>query len=121
MQFFMQGTLLQSLSDSYANIEQSVAQLERHRTQTREMIPDLGEAWDRLSRKEKETNRLLEMRCEADKIEGELAWAYVVDKEKVRTRHASMTDVRNGTTSKPRWMIRSKRSNMSQSRSKRPR
>lgn len=79
----MQGTLLQSLSDSYTVIEQCIAQLQRHRKQSRETIPDLKEAWQRLVRKEKETNRMLDMRKELDKIDKELAWAYVADKEVV--------------------------------------
>ena len=79
----MQGTLLQSLSDSYGNISQCIAQLERHRDQTEGTMPELREKWQRLARKEKENTRLLDMRAEYQNLEKELAWAYVVDKTKV--------------------------------------
>lgn len=84
LQFFMQGTLLQSLSDSYTDIQHKASQLERLRKQSKDTIPDLKEGWQRLLRKEKETNRMLDMRNELDRLDKELAWAYVADKVTVR-------------------------------------
>jgi hypothetical protein len=67
------------------NIQQSIDHLERHRTLTKAALPELKEAWQRLMRKERETNKMLEMRKELDTIDKELSWAYVADKERVRS------------------------------------
>ena len=96
----MQGTLLQSLSDSYTDIQHKMAQLERLRKQSQATVPDLKDTWQRLMRKEKEANRMLDMRTEYDKLDKELSWAYLADKEKVSHFTANITDSRNEMSSK---------------------
>lgn len=80
-QFFMHGTLLQSLVDSYTKIEQHVSLLTRDLERKQTTIPDLKANWTRLLRQSKESQRLIEMQAEVKAIDRELAWAYTAARE----------------------------------------
>lgn len=80
----MQGTLLQSLVESYQAMNDKLKDLRRIHAAEKERLPALQQVKDRLYGQEQSSRRILLMRTEADECNKELGWAYVAEKEKVR-------------------------------------
>lgn len=82
-QFFLNGTGLQSLYDSYQRIEQDFQKLRVFKQRSLESVPDLEARVASLKRKVQASRLIIEQAARKDLICNELAWAYVISKEKV--------------------------------------
>jgi hypothetical protein len=85
-QFFLNGTGLQSLYDSYQRIEQDFQKLKVFKQRSLESVPDLEARVASLERKVQASRLIIEQGARKDLICNELAWAYVISKEKVSAR-----------------------------------
>jgi chromosome segregation ATPase len=85
-QFFLNGTGLQSLYDSYQRIEQDFQKLKVFKQRSLESVPDLEARVASLERKVQASRLIIEQGARKDLICNELAWAYVLSKEKVSVR-----------------------------------
>lgn len=82
-QFFLKGTLLQDLVDSYTKIQQQIGYFNKLKEDEAKSIPEYTEVRDKLARQKREATMLLEKKAQADGLFVELAWSYVYEKEAV--------------------------------------
>ncbi|WVF68702.1 hypothetical protein IAT40_003474 [Kwoniella sp. CBS 6097] len=82
--FFLNGTQLSSLAESYQTSTANVMQLETHIRRQSEAVPMMREKIHALRRKLAASHKVMSQRNRHKKIMNELAWAYVVEREKLR-------------------------------------
>ncbi|KZV84401.1 P-loop containing nucleoside triphosphate hydrolase protein, partial [Exidia glandulosa HHB12029] len=78
--FFMEGTQLQQLADSYTLLEEKIANLKRQGDARQEGLKDVKDKLQRAVARFETAQRAREMKNEMDRMEGELAWAHVAGK-----------------------------------------
>lgn len=85
--FFLRGTNLQFLADSYSATQATVLKMEREVKAAKEAEPGLEARVRRLGGQIQIARKAGEIRLEHDKARIELAWSYVIQKEKVGSSH----------------------------------
>jgi hypothetical protein len=82
-QFFLRGTLLQDLLDSYTKIHQQIKYFTKLKESEESSLPELQENWDKMARRQREINMLLTKKAQLEDLQRELPWSMVYDSEKV--------------------------------------
>ncbi|WVQ96237.1 hypothetical protein IAU59_003341 [Kwoniella sp. CBS 9459] len=89
--FFLDGTQLTALLESYEHSSSNIKQLDTHIKRQGEAIPLMAEKIRMLQRKMAASDKILKQRARHRHALNELAWAYVVERE--RTRDEAQRDV----------------------------
>ena len=79
---FLRGTNLQFLADSYSATQSTVLKMEREVAAAKEAEPGLEARVRRLGAQIQVARRVADIRLEHDRCRRELAWSYVIQKEK---------------------------------------
>ncbi|WWD18585.1 hypothetical protein CI109_103038 [Kwoniella shandongensis] len=87
--FFLNGTQLSTLLDTYNVASQNIEQLKNHIKRQQEAIPHLREKVESDKRKLEASRKILDQKAKMTHLLNQLCWAYVADKEKKRdeTKH----------------------------------
>ena len=84
VQFFLDGTQLSSLADTYNTLGHSIDKMAMYRDRQKQMIPDKQIEVENLQRKVRASEKIYELKERISHLSNEMAWAFVRDKEKVR-------------------------------------
>ncbi|OCF37020.1 hypothetical protein I316_00924 [Kwoniella heveanensis BCC8398] len=82
--FFLDGTQLKALADSYDTSKSNVVQLENNVRRQTEAVPILHQKIKALERKMVANDKIVQQRNRCRHILNELAWAYVIERERAR-------------------------------------
>jgi capsule polysaccharide export protein KpsE/RkpR len=89
MQFFLEGTQLHTLMNSYTQVNEMLDQISAIIDQQRGQVPELENRVESLRRQIDASRKIVELKKKSRDIHRELAWSYVVRKEQVRKQALS--------------------------------
>ncbi|WVQ73133.1 hypothetical protein IAR50_002697 [Cryptococcus sp. DSM 104548] len=82
--FFLNGTQLSTLLDTYEAATQNIDQLATYITRQQEALPDLKSKCESLKRKIQASKKVMRQKKRHQKLLTELCWSYVIEKENLR-------------------------------------
>ncbi|WVO18160.1 hypothetical protein L204_105863 [Cryptococcus depauperatus] len=82
--FFLNGTQLSCLLDTYESAGQNIASLDNHIKRQKEALPDLKNKVEGLKRKIQASRKVMKQRRKNKQLLIELAWSYVKEKEQAK-------------------------------------
>ncbi|WRT67894.1 uncharacterized protein IL334_004868 [Kwoniella shivajii] len=88
--FFLNGTQLSSLLETYESSTQNIRQIENFVKRQLDAIPDLKEKVETLNRKLVASEAVVKQKLKYKKVLNAMAWAYVTEKENERGRYENI-------------------------------
>ncbi len=89
VQFFLRGTTLQSLLETYNNIDHNLASIRNVVKRQEEALPDLADTVEHHRRRVDAADRTARLQDSLNDVRHELAWAFVSESEEVGTSSLS--------------------------------